>query len=501
MSIWADLLSLKEEDISITANFFALGGHSLSVNKMRHKIKNTLGIEVSVDKLYTSSCIRELSESLEVFSSLDKAGNILSKCTEEKVAHILSEFDALCIKHKIPGAQLAIYNGGEKCFAEYSDDVEINENTLFRVGCNIKIFTMEIVLSLIEQGKVDLHGEVTAYLPFLNNKALESVTVSELLSHTHGLESPLITTDKECFDSVMEMLDSESSSIQKIYDNNEISSYGSLGYLLLGCICETVTGLDWKALFQEYVISRYDIEQGISLNMDNEPLVPLSHRYNPLNGSKEQIANDWKDGTVFPYGQSSSFGCSAKVFLEYIEKTIFEQSREVVTIGDSLRVRGSLERNLYAKGCCLGWFKFGNNTLGHHGDGKGHHSLVHFDYNKQLIMVLHTSISSPASLWFELSELLFGDFDWGDCLDKGDLESYCGTYRNSYVNLDLFYNDNEPYIRIVNDGGEVVSCSKVELVDVDRGIYKSKSVPDVFSFIEDADNKYMRINFSLLKKV
>ncbi|WP_261595546.1 non-ribosomal peptide synthetase, partial [Pseudoalteromonas holothuriae] len=28
VSIWADLLSLKEEDISITANFFALGGHS-----------------------------------------------------------------------------------------------------------------------------------------------------------------------------------------------------------------------------------------------------------------------------------------------------------------------------------------------------------------------------------------------------------------------------------------------------------------------------------------
>ncbi|WP_261595557.1 phosphopantetheine-binding protein, partial [Pseudoalteromonas holothuriae] len=64
MSIWADLLSLKEEDISITANFFALGGHSLLATRLASSIRKEFDVELALHVIFEKPTIIGLSDAL-----------------------------------------------------------------------------------------------------------------------------------------------------------------------------------------------------------------------------------------------------------------------------------------------------------------------------------------------------------------------------------------------------------------------------------------------------
>ncbi|KGJ88687.1 amino acid adenylation domain protein, partial [Colwellia psychrerythraea] len=61
VAIWSSLLKLDEDKISITANFFDLGGHSLLVMRLVSEIRKQLQCELSVKTAFESPCIQALS--------------------------------------------------------------------------------------------------------------------------------------------------------------------------------------------------------------------------------------------------------------------------------------------------------------------------------------------------------------------------------------------------------------------------------------------------------
>jgi acyl carrier protein len=58
--IWERELVLQ--DISDDDDFFAIGGHSLIMQKIQAGIKDELGIEVPMDELFRLATISEISE-------------------------------------------------------------------------------------------------------------------------------------------------------------------------------------------------------------------------------------------------------------------------------------------------------------------------------------------------------------------------------------------------------------------------------------------------------
>ena len=59
--VWGELLNKTPEDISVTSNFFALGGHSLLIIKMIHQLAKLEHIVISAQDIYKSSTIRDLA--------------------------------------------------------------------------------------------------------------------------------------------------------------------------------------------------------------------------------------------------------------------------------------------------------------------------------------------------------------------------------------------------------------------------------------------------------
>jgi CubicO group peptidase (beta-lactamase class C family) len=97
-----------------------------------------------------------------------------------------------------PGAAVAVVSGGRVIFAKgfglsnIETGTPLVPNMLFRIGSLTKMFTAAVLVTLSEEGKIDLHKPIGKYVKGLNPR-LAQVSARQLLSHTAGItdESPL----------------------------------------------------------------------------------------------------------------------------------------------------------------------------------------------------------------------------------------------------------------------------------------------------------------------
>jgi amino acid adenylation domain-containing protein len=59
--MWAEILGIEKEKISIKSNFFKIGGHSLNAVKFAARVKNELGVEIPITLLYEKPFIKDIS--------------------------------------------------------------------------------------------------------------------------------------------------------------------------------------------------------------------------------------------------------------------------------------------------------------------------------------------------------------------------------------------------------------------------------------------------------
>ncbi len=102
-AIWAELLGVDAETISVDGNFFDLGGHSLKATRMMTKIHQVLGKQIPLAEIFKTPTIRELAscigaagtEGYEAIPILDKTDyyepsraqeRVWSVCREESVS-------------------------------------------------------------------------------------------------------------------------------------------------------------------------------------------------------------------------------------------------------------------------------------------------------------------------------------------------------------------------------------------------------------------------------
>ncbi len=60
-ALWADILNIEKDTISIDSDFFALGGHSLKATLLISKIHKTFNVSVSLTMIFKNPCIRGLA--------------------------------------------------------------------------------------------------------------------------------------------------------------------------------------------------------------------------------------------------------------------------------------------------------------------------------------------------------------------------------------------------------------------------------------------------------
>ena len=65
VSIWAKLLDIETDDVSVSANFFEMGGHSIHIAQLVATLSTEMSIKLNIKDVYENQTIKELASILE----------------------------------------------------------------------------------------------------------------------------------------------------------------------------------------------------------------------------------------------------------------------------------------------------------------------------------------------------------------------------------------------------------------------------------------------------
>jgi D-alanyl-D-alanine carboxypeptidase len=160
-----------------------------------------------------------------------------------------------------PGAAVIVVRRGEVLFrkgygmANLELGVKIKPEMVFRLGSITKQFTAVSILMLQHQGKLNVHNEITRFLPDFPVSG-RRITIEHLLTHTSGIKSytdmpewlPLWRKDMS-LDELITLFKNQPFD----FEPGEQFRYNNSGYILLGAIIEKVSGMPYADFVQKNI--------------------------------------------------------------------------------------------------------------------------------------------------------------------------------------------------------------------------------------------------------
>lgn len=187
-------------------------------------------------------------------------GLFLSEMTPEPTDQI----DALMARYegKVPGASLIVIREGKAVvrrtygFADLENNVRAAPSTNYRLASVTKQFTAAAILLLAQDKKLSLDDKAKRWLPSLP-AALDSVTITHLLTHTSGIIDyedviPAGTTAQVHDADVLKLLESQDSTYFKPGSRYQ---YSNSGYSLLALIVQKASGKSFATFLHDRIFA------------------------------------------------------------------------------------------------------------------------------------------------------------------------------------------------------------------------------------------------------
>jgi CubicO group peptidase (beta-lactamase class C family) len=141
-------------------------------------------------------------------------------------------------------------------WAEPENDVRMTVAHVYQLASITKQFTAAAILTLVQDGRVDLDAPINRYLPDAPIQG-RTITVRQLLSHTAGIpdyaESPRIAALKR-LDLPPDTLVALVAKTPFYFEPGEQMRYSNTGYALLGQLIERVSGQPYAAYVEQHVL-------------------------------------------------------------------------------------------------------------------------------------------------------------------------------------------------------------------------------------------------------
>ncbi len=160
----------------------------------------------------------------------------------------------------IPGAVVGVLRDGERETRAYGvASLETNyparSDTLFLIGSIGKVYTAALVMTLVDDGALDLDAPVATYLPDLrlsDERARSAITLRQLLSHQSGLFGDYYD-DFGMGDDALARCVASFSTLRQLTAPGELWAYCSSGFMLAGRVVEVVTGKPFETAMRERI--------------------------------------------------------------------------------------------------------------------------------------------------------------------------------------------------------------------------------------------------------
>ena len=162
----------------------------------------------------------------------------------------------------IPGAVVSVVKDGQVVTtrgygwadtgASGGQPVAVDPQTsLFRVASVSKIPTSIAAMQLVEQGKVDLDADISAYLDFeIERRSDEPLTLRNLLTHSAGFEESIRMAQDE---TDLEAYVKTKPPVQ-VFEPGTTPGYSNYGMALAGYIVQRVSGQPFETYVREHVL-------------------------------------------------------------------------------------------------------------------------------------------------------------------------------------------------------------------------------------------------------
>ena len=189
--------------------------------------------------------------------------NIQNQGYSQDKASEIDELLSLYNEYEIFNGAALVAENGEVIFkkgyglANMDWNITNEPDTKFRIGSITKQFVAMLIMQLVEEGKIDLNGKLTDYLPEYREDTGDKITIHHLLTHTSGITSytnlPGVWQDSlKNHYTQEEMIKLLHSSDLEFEPGTEFN-YNNTGYYLLGAIVERIYDKPVGEVLQEKI--------------------------------------------------------------------------------------------------------------------------------------------------------------------------------------------------------------------------------------------------------
>lgn len=172
------------------------------------------------------------------------------------------------IKWGVPGIAVGILKDGKIETEGYGvTSLEtgwpVTPDTLFEIGSNSKVFTTTLLMTLVDEGDVDLDELVKTYLPDLKLQdmtVLDELKVRHLVSHQSGLWGDVFD-DHGWGDDALARSVEAIADVPHMYRPTEAWAYTNIAYNIAGRIIETQLDQTFEDAMRERVLKPLGLER------------------------------------------------------------------------------------------------------------------------------------------------------------------------------------------------------------------------------------------------
>ena len=219
-------------------------------------------------------------------------------------------------------------------------------NTKHRLGSITKQFTSMLIMQLVEQGKLDLNGIITTYMPTYPKKNGDKITIHHLLTHSSGIPNytsiPNFFQDKSRDTYTPDEFLSFFADLPLDFKPGKEYAYSNSGYFLLGVIIEKTTGKSYEENLQEKIFAPLEMANS-GFDHYNSIIKNRSSGYE-RNGNTSYENAHYLDMSV-PFSAGSIYSTVEDLFLWdqalYTDKILSVKYRELMFTPHMPAFRGS----------------------------------------------------------------------------------------------------------------------------------------------------------------
>ena len=439
---------------------------------------------------------------------------------KKKIQKILKE-------NQVPGASISLVNrdgliwAGGIGIADLSTDTVATGDTLFRVGSTSKSFTALSVLSLVEEGRIDLDTPIRELIPefeFSNPWSVTTpISTAMLLEHTTGFDDmrlrEFFKVDDPSLTLEMGLAFGLNSRVSRWKPGTHYS-YANSGPAVAAYIVEKLTGKTFEEYTRESVLKPLEMNKSM-FTMPQDP--------NSLSKGYESDLSERKyvHITLRPSGALNSTAIEMANYLDMMINRGNFKGRQIF----SPQTIERMERPTTTLAAKAGFDQFGyglgNETTiedGHvwHGhDGLIHGFITICRYSPTLGLGYFISLNKPNSAVEKVSELIAHTLTRGkiktkpevSALSPNDISQITGYYKQAssrnelssfvdpFTNVMMVSAESK---RIVIEG--LINGEKIELLPVTNRSFRLEKEPIATHFlVEEEGYTYIQSNKNLIK--